>query len=101
MTKEEIERIRVQMIKHPLSELWIKDHNKWSKEDHREFERLENGLEISKKKLKSGGVSIKVIRLSDGYTYKSLKECMDKNGYHNVEMQQMLNAEIKYKRCEN
>lgn len=101
MTKELIERIRVQMIKNPNSTLWGKDSNKWTNEDRTEFARLEKGLSMDRKKRLSGGISIKVIRISDGYIYKSVRQCMDQNDYHTVEMQKMLKDQIKYKRCEN
>lgn len=56
---------------------------------------------MDRKKRLSGGISIKVIRISDGHVFKSVRQCMDQNGYHTVEMQQMLKNQIKYKRCEN
>ncbi len=103
MTKELIERIRVQMKKHPNSSLWNKDRNKWTKDDDKEFERLESGksLKPSGKSRIYGGSPVKVIRISDGYIYKSVRECMNQNGYHTKGIQQMLNTETKYKRCEN
>ena len=94
-----IERIRTQMIKHPNSTLWSKDRNKWDKEDMIEFEGLEKGKGISRKKRMSGGVPVKVIRISDGYIYPTVRACINQNGYHSIEMQQMLKDQIKYKRA--
>ena len=101
MTKEEIERIRIQIIKNPNSSLWNKDRNKWTKDDDKEFERLESGksLKPAGKSRIYGGSPVKVIRISDGYIYPTVRACLNQNGYHSIEMQQMLKAEIKYKRA--
>jgi hypothetical protein len=87
--------IREKMIKHPDCYLW--DKSIWSKEDKDYFEKLSNVnlLEVKKRKVKSG---LKVIRISDGKIYESVKLCRDENGFYSDQMIEKLNNGIEFKR---
>jgi hypothetical protein len=87
--------IREKMIKHPDCYLW--DKSVWSKEDKDYFEKLKyvKLLEVKKRKVKSG---IKVMRISDGKIYDSVKLCRDDNGFYSDQMIEKLNNGIEFKR---
>lgn len=95
-----IERIRTQMIKHPLHELWNKSRNKWSDKDRADFNELEKGVIEVKEKQKPNRIytTTKVLRTSDGMIFNSVTECIKLNGFHTVEMQRLLNENIEFKR---
>lgn len=87
--------IHEKMIKHPDCYLW--DKSVWSKEDNLYFEKLSNVniLEVKKRKVKSG---LKVMRISDGKIYDSVKLCRDDNGFYSDQMIEKLNNGIAFKR---
>ncbi len=88
-------KIREKMIKYPDCYLW--DKSVWSREDKDCFEKLLdiNLLEVKKRKVKSG---LKVMRISDGKIYDSVKLCRDENGFYSDQMIEKLNNEIEFKR---
>jgi hypothetical protein len=87
--------IREKMIKYPDCYLW--DKSVWSIEDKDYFQKLKdvNLLEVKKRKVKSG---LKVMRISDGKIYDSVKLCRDENGFYSDQMIEKLNNGIEFKR---
>jgi hypothetical protein len=80
--------IREKMIKYPDCYLW--DKSVWTKEDNLYFNQR---LNIPENRFK-----IKVIRLSDGFIYESVKECLNQNNFCKKTMYKKLNNEIEFKR---
>jgi aminopeptidase C len=87
--------IREKMIKHPDCYLW--DKSIWTEEDNFFFRQLleSDDLKIKKRKVKSG---LKVMRISDGKIYDSVKLCRDENGFYSDQMIEKLNNGIEFKR---
>lgn len=84
--------IRERMKKDPDNYLW--DKLKWSDEDLAFYNKSKT-IEVKKRKVKSG---LKVMRVSDGKIYDSVKLCREDNGFYSDQMIDKLNNGIEYKR---
>lgn len=84
--------IRERMKKDPNNYLW--DKLKWNDEDL-SFYNKGKTIEVKKRKVKSG---LKVMRVSDGKIYDSVKLCRDDNGFYSDQMIDKLNNGIEFKR---
>lgn len=68
--------------KHPASSLWNYEVSKWSPEQVKEFKFLQTGIREAKKMYpQKNPKKKKVVRLSDGKLYKSIKECAEDNNF--------------------
>lgn len=88
--------IRQAMIKNPHHRLWDKPLHKWTEQEKKEFQNLE---EKPKRNWKAVN-SVKVVRVSDGVQYASISECRRKNNLCKVIMDRKLAEGIEFKRVQ-
>ena len=71
--------------KYPKSSLWNYEHRKWNDEQRQQFEELRTGIKKPKKEAMirenyaKPHLMKKIIRVSDGKVYESIKDCALKN----------------------
>jgi hypothetical protein len=91
--------LRKAMRKSPSLKLWDKTLKSWTNEDYTNFQKVLNSdveiLESKKRKVKSG---LKVMRISDGKIYDSVKSCRGENGFYSDQMTAKLKLGIEFKR---
>ena len=82
----------------PQSSLWNYEVSKWNEEQKKQYEYLHTGImyqkpePIIRKQLKK-----KVVRVSDGKVYGSIKECGNYNGLSYPTVSRALKKGIKFK----
>ena len=86
----------------PSLKLWDKHLKSWTNEDYEYFQKVLNNelidIDVKQRKVKSG---LKVMRISDGKIYDSVKLCRDENGFYSDQMIAKLKLGIEFKRIEN
>lgn len=91
--------------KHPISNLWNYEHRKWNERQKAEFEELKTGIKKPKKiqmqRTRNPGNTDrsyqmkKVIRVSDGKPYNSIKECAEDNYLSEATISRSVNGNHK------
>lgn len=83
----------------PSHKLWDKLLKNWTDEDKKDFYNILNDsaniIEVKKRKVKSG---LKVMRISDGKIYDSVKLCREDNGFYNDQMREKFKLGIEFKK---
>jgi len=87
-----VKTIRQAMIKNPHYSLWDKPVSKWTEQEKKEFDKLEE----KKKRNWKAVNSVKVIRISDGFEYPSISECRRQNGFCKVIMDRKLKEGVEF-----
>lgn len=82
--------IRAKMIKYPKVYLW--DKSNWTKEDLLKFKKLN---------IPTNRFKIKVLRVSDGFIYESIKKCMLENNFCKKTMFKKLKIGDEFQRVDN
>jgi len=85
------------MIKYPKSNIWNKSRSQWNYSDKKEFELMQSGTIIVKKKRSEPHNSLKVIRIADGKIYPSISECRRSNQFHKIQMDSLILTGVEYK----
>ena len=91
--------LRKAMQKIPSLKLWDKPLKSWTDEDYQYFQKISNNesinIDVKQRKIKSG---LKVMRISDGKIYDSVKLCREDNGFYIQQMTDKLKIGTEFKK---
>ena len=99
-TLEVADKLReLKMFSSPLNN---KDVKNWNEHDYKEWDCILSGKPIKSKKIyyTPNGLNnkIKVLRVEDKRVFDSITECRNHEGFHKVELEQLLKLGKTYKR---